>query len=156
MGWVCILQSLMKWQIKGQCKHEYISNKTSDFRIINTMLMTTGLSSNRDNSVLWYGLDLSWAYADLLPGIRRQTTCVQLAYDVLHDALLRFALTKNPERITQPHAYLRTVVKNILADNYREMARFVPFLLETPDTSSDSNDQITAHQIEDAFSPSPE
>ncbi|BCM25659.1 RNA polymerase sigma factor [Methyloradius palustris] len=120
------------------------------------MLTTIELPSSRTNNMLWYGLDLSWAYADLLPGIRRQTSCVQLAYDVLHDALLRFALTKNPERITQPHAYLRTVVKNILADNYREMARFVPFLMETPETSSDSNDQITTHQIEDAFSPSPE
>jgi RNA polymerase sigma factor (sigma-70 family) len=76
--------------------------------------------------MIWYGLDLRWAYADVLPSIYRQTRCLHTSYDVLHDALVRFALCKNRDTIEQPHAYLRTVVHHVLADNYKERARFVP------------------------------
>jgi len=79
-----------------------------------------------EHALTWCGLDLRWAYADLLPGISRRTNCVHRAYDVLHDALLRFALTSHRERVAQPHAYLRTVVRSVLADHYQEAARFEP------------------------------
>ena len=88
---------------------------------------------------MWYGLDLCWAYSELLPGITRQTYNMQLSYDVLHDALLRFALTKNPQRIEQPQAYFRTIVKNILVDAHREMTRFVPLLDDGHDNSEPDN-----------------
>jgi RNA polymerase sigma factor (sigma-70 family) len=78
--------------------------------------------------MIWYGLDLRWAYADLLPGIYRQTHCLHTAYDVLHDALIRFALCGKRDEIAQPHAYMRTVVRNVLNDSYRELARFVPLI----------------------------
>lgn len=73
----------------------------------------------------WHGIDLHWAYADLLPGIYRRTHCLHHAYDILHDALIRFALTRNPRRQEQPHAYLRIIVRNLLTDSYHEKARRV-------------------------------
>lgn len=103
----------------------------------------------------WYGLDLRWAYAELLPGISRQTYSLQLSYDVLHDALLRFALTKNPQRIEQPQAYLRTIVKNILTDAHREMARFVP-LLEDGAEHREGEGTGKPYLLEERYSPSPE
>src|SRR5690606_33376905 len=74
----------------------------------------------------WHGIDLHWAYADLLPGIYRKTHCRHHAFDILHEALVRFALTRSPGRREQPHAYLRTIVRNLLTDSYHEMARHVP------------------------------
>ncbi|AOY00174.1 RNA polymerase sigma factor [Jeongeupia sp. USM3] len=84
----------------------------------------------------WYGLDLHWAYAELLPGLRRQTGCLHRAWDILHDALLRYALTRNRAQIAQPHAYLRTVIGATLVDHHREQRRFVPLPdhAETADT----------------------
>ena len=70
--------------------------------------------------MFWYGIDLRWAYADLLPSIYRQTYCKHSAYDILHDALIRFALTKNPNRQQQPHAYLRTITQNLMLEKYRQ------------------------------------
>ncbi len=104
----------------------------------------------------WYGLDLRWAYAEVLPGIARQTYSNQLSYDVLHDALLRFALTKNPQRIEQPQAYLRTIVRNVLADAHREMARFVPLFIDEPVGDHEQENWFKAHLLEEKLSPSPE
>ena len=70
--------------------------------------------------LMWHGVDLRWAYADLLPSIYRQTYCKHSAYDILHDALIRFALTKNPNRQQQPHAYLRTITQNLMLEKYRK------------------------------------
>lgn len=106
--------------------------------------------------MVWYGLDLRWAYADLLPGIYRNTHCMHTARDVLHDALLRFALTKNPERIQQPQAYLRTVVRNVLADTHREMSRFVSLWPADTDTPDDENSSVLQQALEDKLVPSPE
>ncbi len=69
--------------------------------------------------MFWYGIDLRWAYADLLPSIYRQTYCKHSAYDILHDALIRFALTKNPNCEQQPHAYLRTITQNLMLEKFR-------------------------------------
>lgn len=102
--------------------------------------------------MIWYGLDLNWAYADLLPGIYRNTRCTHTAYDILHDALLRFALTKQPGRIDKPHAYLRTVVRSVLVDNYREMARFVPLASD----EAEGDESSAASMPEQFLAPSPE
>lgn len=99
--------------------------------------------------MFWLGLDLRWAYADLLPGIYRQTQCTYMAQDILHDAFIRFAFIRDRQKIEQPHAYLRTVVRNVLTDKYREMSRFVPIASDEDGESDDS-------QLEDKFSPSPE
>jgi RNA polymerase sigma factor (sigma-70 family) len=76
--------------------------------------------------MVWFGIDLQWAYSDLLPNIYRQTYCKHHARDILHDALVRFALTTSPGRVEQPHAYLRIIVRNLLIDSHREAARLVP------------------------------
>ena len=99
----------------------------------------------------WHGLDLRWAYADLLPGIYRHTHCTHAAHDILHDAFLRFALTRNRDAIAQPHAYLRAVVRNVLADSFRDASRFVQLLSEET-----GEEQIGSGMQEEYFSPSPE
>ncbi|HQN65845.1 MAG TPA: sigma-70 family RNA polymerase sigma factor [Methylophilus sp.] len=66
---------------------------------------------------------MQWAYKHLIPGIVRHTECNQYAYDVLHDAILRFALSANPDKHQRPHAYLRVIVNNLLLDSYHRDAR---------------------------------
>lgn len=101
----------------------------------------------------WYGIDLRWAYADLLPSIYKQTYCKHSAYDILHDALVRFALSANPNRQQQPHAYLRTITQNLVMDVFKERARCISF-------DSQDFDSSMFHTINDVhqpdFSPSAE
>lgn len=74
----------------------------------------------------WHGIDLRWAYTELLLSLGRRTRCAQRAQDVLHDAFLRFALAVHREPINQPNAYLRRVAHSVLIDHYRHAARYVP------------------------------
>jgi len=76
-------------------------------------------------TALWCGLDLGWVYSDLLSSIARKTRCSHRARDILHDALLRFVLSPGRDAIRQPHAYLRTVVGNVLADHHHESLRYL-------------------------------
>jgi RNA polymerase sigma-70 factor (ECF subfamily) len=73
----------------------------------------------------WHGVDLNWAYTVLLRGIQRRTACIHRSYEILHDSLVRLALVNREEPIPQPHAYLSIVVRNVLADRYREESRWV-------------------------------
>lgn len=73
----------------------------------------------------WYGINLQWAYSELLSRIYRHTICKQGALDILHDALVRFALAKNPDRFQQPHAFLQVIVNNQLVDEFRYHRRLV-------------------------------
>lgn len=102
----------------------------------------------------WYGIDLRWAYVDLLSSISHRIHCRQLAKDVLHDALVRFALTTNPDREAQPHAYLRTIVRHLLIDSYHEVSRFVPFAGDDADAGLTPRD--LARNVDYTFSPSAE
>lgn len=83
-----------------------------------------------DNRLTWSGINLSWAYTDLLSSIHIKTTCIHHARDILHDALIRFAISKNPQRDECPHAYLRGIVSHILVDEYRYQSRFVAYDIE--------------------------
>lgn len=83
-------------------------------------------------AMVWHGVDLRWAYTDLLGSIQRRTGCVQRAYDILHDSLIRLALVRCDTPIPQPHAYLRVVVGNVIVDRYKDEARWV----EIPDEES--------------------
>lgn len=74
----------------------------------------------------WLGLDLRWAYTSLLPSIWRHTRCVHRAQDVLHDSFVRYALGAAHAGLAQPHAYLRTVVRSVLADHARDAMRYLP------------------------------
>ncbi|WP_047539375.1 RNA polymerase sigma factor [Methylotenera versatilis] len=81
--------------------------------------------SPSNKTSFWYGLDLRWVYTDLLKHIFFHTKCIHAAQDVLHDALLRFAFSRHGSHADEPHAYLRTVVKNLLTDNFQLSSRFV-------------------------------
>ena len=72
---------------------------------------------------MWQELDLNWAYGDLLKGIHRHTKCKQAAYDILHDALIRFAVLKHRDSILEPRAYLRSIANSILAKHYKDNSR---------------------------------
>lgn len=74
----------------------------------------------------WGGINLRWAYTDLLLSLSRRTHCVQRAYDVLHDAFIRFVLASQRGTIEQPNAYLRRIARSVLIDHYRDAARFQP------------------------------
>jgi RNA polymerase sigma factor (sigma-70 family) len=98
----------------------------------------------------WQGIDLRWAYTDLLLSLSRRTRCVQRAYDVLHDAFLRFALAQHREPIAQPNAYLRRVAHSVLIDHYRDAARYYPL----PDSNPDHLDN--GEGVQRDFAPSSE
>jgi RNA polymerase sigma factor (sigma-70 family) len=99
----------------------------------------------------WYGIDLHWAYSDLLRQIYRKTICQQSALDVLHNALVRFALAKNPDRFQEPHAFLQVIVRNQLVDEYRYHRRLVSL-----DISEDEAEQPESSQDSTFYSPSAE
>lgn len=69
--------------------------------------------------LFWFGIDLRWAYAELLSALRRQCGCPQRAKDALHDALLRYALVQHQQQPDQPQAYLRRMAQNALVDQLR-------------------------------------
>lgn len=77
---------------------------------------------------MWHGIDLHWAYNQLLPTIYIHTGYRRTAYDVLHDALIRFAISTSQDRIEQPQAYLHTIVRNLIIDAYKEQLRFLPLI----------------------------
>lgn len=73
----------------------------------------------------WFGVNLHWAYGRLLPRLHGDLRCLHRAQDVLHDALLRFALTRSPARAEQPHAYLTTIARNLCIDAGHDARRWV-------------------------------
>ncbi len=81
--------------------------------------------------MFWHGINLHWAYTTLLPGIRRKTQCQHMAKDILHDGFLRFALTTSPHREHEPHAYLRTIVQNLMLEQYRKDSYFADYQQQT-------------------------
>jgi len=100
--------------------------------------------------MFWHGIDLYWAYSNLLPNIYRETRCLHRAYDILHDALLRFALSPAPGRDEKPHAYLRTIAHNLTLDEFKKANRFMLLL----DSEEHGGDGIGGNLI--SLSPSPE
>jgi RNA polymerase sigma-70 factor (ECF subfamily) len=115
------------------------------------------LTSNTvgEQVMFWFGIDLQWAYGNLLPVIFQQTRCRHSAYDVLHDALLRYALIAESDSIRQPHAYLRSIVSSVIIDNHRDMSRFVSINTENTEQSDPSGINLTPLMPEN-FAPSAE
>lgn len=85
-----------------------------------------------DNKLYWCGVDLLWAYKTLLPSITRKTQCTHHARDILHDGFLCFALSRNTDRLQEPHAYLRTIVQNLVVEKYRK-DRYAQHYLDSTD-----------------------
>jgi RNA polymerase sigma-70 factor (ECF subfamily) len=97
----------------------------------------------------WNGINLRWAYTDLLLSLSRQTRCVHGAYDILHDAFIRYVLASQRSTIDQPNAYLRRVAHSVLIDHYRHAARYVSL--------ADDDDGFIRHDpVRDDFAPSAE
>lgn len=98
------------------------------------------------NSIFaWHGIDVKWAYTELLSSITYQTACTQRARDVLHDAMLCFVDSKNPQRHQAPRAYLRGIVSHLLVNEFRYQSKLIEL-----DTDSDKA------YIEEHFAYSPE
>ena len=76
------------------------------------------------SALFWGGINLNWAYSDLLNSICYQIKCKQRAKDILHDAIVRYAVSTNPQRYDCPHAYLRGIVSHLIVDEHREAAYF--------------------------------
>ncbi|EUJ11253.1 RNA polymerase sigma factor, sigma-70 family [Methylophilaceae bacterium 11] len=84
------------------------------------------LTPNRpDTFTFWHNLNLEWVYTDLLRKIYAQTNNFHLANDLLHDAIVKFAVRNSVESILEPHAYLRSIVKHLIVDHHRYHARYV-------------------------------
>ncbi|EUJ10979.1 RNA polymerase sigma factor, sigma-70 family [Methylophilaceae bacterium 11] len=78
-------------------------------------------------ALTWSGLDLQWAYSDVLNRISRHTFCKHKAFDILQDAIVYFAVSRSPYRDTEPQAYLNGIVNNLLVNQYRQEVKFVPY-----------------------------
>lgn len=73
----------------------------------------------------WYGINLQWAYTDLLGYIRFKVACPHHAKDILHDALIRYTVSTSTNKDIEPHAYMRSIAKNLIVDTYNYSQRFV-------------------------------
>lgn len=73
----------------------------------------------------WCNLNLKWVYTELFRSIYGQTRNIHLACDVLHDAIVKFAVRNSLGEVEEPHAYLRSIVRNTIVDHYRDAAHFV-------------------------------
>lgn len=98
----------------------------------------------------WYSLNLRWVYTELFRSINAQTNNFHLSNDLLHDAIVKFAVKNSLESIHEPHAYLRTIVKHSIVDYYRHQAYFVE-----PSANSD-NAQFCTPEDETSLIYSPE
>ena len=97
--------------------------------------------SNTENDTFWCNLSLKWVYTDLFRSIYGQTRNFHLANDVLHDAIVKFAVKNSLKQIDEPQAYLRGIVKNTIVDYYRDAAHFVDTELLSAD-QADINPEL--------------
>lgn len=91
------------------------------------------------SAITWNGISLDWAYSDLLSHIRFKVACPHRAKDVLHDALIRFVVSPSQHRHEQPHAYLRSIVQNLVNDDFHRKNRLLSL-----DTQFNSTDDFGA------------
>lgn len=96
---------------------------------------------NTENDTFWCNLNLKWVYTDLFRSIYGQTRNFHLANDVLHDAIVKFAVKNSLKQIDEPQAYLRGIVKNTIVDYYRDAAHFVDTELLSAD-QADINPEL--------------
>lgn len=75
--------------------------------------------------MVWCGINLQWAYGDLLSYIRFKVSCPHAAKDILHDAFIRYTVSTSANKGLEPHAYMRSIAKNLIADAYNSSQRFV-------------------------------
>ncbi|WP_029148244.1 RNA polymerase sigma factor [Methylophilus sp. 5] len=104
-----------------------------------------------DKTMVWCGINLQWAYTDLLGYIRFKVACPHIAKDILHDALIRYTVSTSANKGDEPHAYMRSIAKNLIVDSYHQAQRFVSLdadnglhreWLDTPTLSVDQLNDI--------------
>jgi RNA polymerase sigma factor (sigma-70 family) len=105
--------------------------------------------SNTENDTFWCNLSLKWVYTDLFRSIYGRTHNFHLANDVLHDAIVKFAVKNSLKQIEEPQAYLRGIVKNTLVDYYRDAAHYVDAGL----LGADSTNIDPELELSDKYSP---
>ena len=84
-----------------------------------------------DKTLTWCGINLEWAYSDLLGYIRYKVACPHVAKDILHDAFIRFTVSGSAHKNDEPHAYIRSIAKHLIVDVYHDSQRFISLDAET-------------------------
>ncbi len=102
--------------------------------------------SKVDPEIYWCNLNLKWVYNDLFRSIYGQTKNFHLANDVLHDAIVKFAVKNSLKQIDEPQAYLRGIVKNTIVDYYRDSTHFVDLDISGNDTALLDQDHELSYQ----------
>lgn len=106
-----------------------------------------------NSSIEWHGINLRWAYCELLPAIYNDIRCRHKAYDILHDALLKFAISPSTLNLEKPHAYLRVIAHNLANEDRQFNKRLVTFssdefdltaFLEDPTSAAPSPEELTS------------
>ena len=87
-------------------------------------------------SIEWHGINLRWAYCELLPAIYHDIRCRHKAYDILHDALLKFAISPSTIQLEKPHAYLRVIAQNLAHEDRKFNQRLIPISSEDVDLTA--------------------
>jgi RNA polymerase sigma-70 factor (ECF subfamily) len=104
-------------------------------------------------SIEWHGINLRWAYCELLPAIYHDIRCRHKAYDILHDALLKFAISPSTIQLEKPHAYLRVIAQNLAHEDRKFNQRLIPIsgedvdltaFLEDPSRVAPSPEELTS------------
>jgi len=80
-----------------------------------------------NSSIEWHGINLKWAYCELLPAIYHDIRCRHKAYDILHDALLKFAISPSTINLEKPHAYLRVIAHNLANEDRKFNKRLITY-----------------------------
>lgn len=80
-----------------------------------------------NSSIEWHGINLKWAYCELLPAIYHDIRCRHKAYDILHDALLKFAISPATTQLEKPHAYLRVITHNLANEDRKFNKRLISY-----------------------------
>lgn len=93
-----------------------------------------------NSSIEWHGINLRWAYCELLPAIYHEIRCRHKAYDILHDALLKFAISPATTHLEKPHAYLRVIAHNLANEDRKFNKKLITYAndeFELPDFLDD-------------------
>ena len=88
-----------------------------------------------------------------MPAIYHDIRCRHKAYDILHDALLKFAISPSTINLEKPHAYLRVIAHNLANEDRQFNKRLITFssdefdltaYLEDPTRTAPSPEELTS------------
>lgn len=79
-------------------------------------------------------------YHSLLAFVKRRAASTEAAADIVHDAFVRVATLRTPERVLQPQAFFVRMVENLLIDRFREQRAKDRFIVAPTADDEDDND----------------